>query len=420
MFEPVRAGPLSSGYVMVRADNPDGRAGQSTSPSTLPANVSLLIVGGGIMGLWAAVKADRLGIETLLLDAAETGHGASGGLLGALMPHVPDRWSDKKQFQFDALLTLEDEIARLEAETGLTAGYRRCGRIIPLPKPHLRPIAERHRTDAEAHWDQHGRRFHWHVVDDPPVNSSAGSWVNPEAGAAGFVHDTFAAKVSPRALLAVLRQRLRSSRHVRIVENCAVRSIDSAGMAHLDDGRRIGFGHVVVAAGHQAFPLLADALHLRPGRPLGQPVKGQAAALAMKVDPGMPIIFLNGLYVVPHDDGTVAIGSTSEEEFEDRFSTDDKLDQLIERARTVVPVLKEAEVIERWAGLRPKAVGRDPMVGPLPDHPRIIALAGGFKVSFGLAHRLADAALSAIGGGPMARPCGFSVDDHISVLAQKP
>ncbi len=77
----------------------------------------------------------------------------------------------------------------------------------------------------------------------------------------------------------------------------------------------------------------------------------------------MPVVFLNGLYIVPHEDGTVAIGSTSEEDFADAFSTDAKLDALMDAAREIVPALSTAEVIERWAGLRPKAIGRDPMVG---------------------------------------------------------
>ncbi|MGO7932132.1 FAD-dependent oxidoreductase, partial [Rhizobium ruizarguesonis] len=88
----------------------------------------MLIVGGGIMGLWEAVHAERRGIRTIVTDAGRLGEGASGGLLGALMPHMPDRWSEKKHFQFDALVALEAEIAALEAETGLSAGYTRSGR----------------------------------------------------------------------------------------------------------------------------------------------------------------------------------------------------------------------------------------------------------------------------------------------------
>lgn len=76
----------------------------------------VLIVGGGVMGLWAAVMAARAGLTTRLLERRLIGSGASGGLLGALMPHMPDRWNDKKQFQFDALVSLEGEIAALETD----------------------------------------------------------------------------------------------------------------------------------------------------------------------------------------------------------------------------------------------------------------------------------------------------------------
>ncbi|KAA3513244.1 NAD(P)/FAD-dependent oxidoreductase [Agrobacterium rosae] len=396
---------------MLQADSLPRQIGQSS----LPSSTSLLIIGGGIMGLWAAVKAERLGIDTVLVDADTIGSGASGGLLGALMPHMPDRWSDKKQFQFDALLSLETEIAALEAETGLSAGYRRSGRIIPLPKSHLRPIAERHQQDALLNWDQGGRKFHWHVLDAPPVDG----WVDIAAGDAGFAHDTFAARVSPRAFISLLEHFLRGAKHVRVFEKCGVATMDRDGVATLEDGQRIRFGHAVVSAGHHSFPLLTNALGLSSGAKLGQPVKGQAALLQANVDPSMPVVFLNGLYVVPHEDGTVAIGSTSEEDFEDALTTDEKLDVLIAQARQIVPSLASAVVVERWAGLRPKAIGRDPMVGPHPDHPRAVALTGGFKVSFGLAHRLADAALDAVLGKPMDVPASFTLDDHIRVFNAK-
>ena len=396
---------------MVQADSLPRQTGQSPLPSSIP----LLIIGGGIMGLWAAVKAERLGIDTVLVDAGKIGSGASGGLLGALMPHMPDRWSDKKQFQFDALLSLEAEIARVEAETDLSAGYRRCGRIIPLPKPHLVDIAERHQQDALTNWNKDGRQFYWHRLDAPPVDG----WVGAAAGDAGFVHDTFAAKVSPRALMAMLAQYLREARHVRVMDQCGVSELDPGGTATLSNGHQIRFGHAMVSAGHHSFPILTHVLGLPATPRLGQPVKGQAALLDVGVDPSMPVVFLNGLYVVPHEDGTVAIGSTSEEEFDDASSTDGKLDALIAQASQIVPQLSGAKIIERWAGLRPKAIGREPMVGCLPDYPKIIALTGGFKVSFGLAHRLADAALNAVIQKALDVPVSFTLDEHISVFNAK-
>ncbi|AYG66953.1 MULTISPECIES: FAD-binding oxidoreductase [unclassified Rhizobium] len=393
---------------MERADNPTRPIGQSS--------VDLLIVGGGIMGLWAAVHAERLGIRALLIEAGHFGQGASGGLLGALMPHMPDKWSEKKQFQFDALVSLEEEIAALEAETGLSAGYRRAGRLIPLPKSHLRQIALGHSRDAETHWRQDKHEFHWHVLDEAPVPG----WIDPAAGESGFVFDTLAARVAPRALLNVLQRFLAGTSHVQLTEGITVESIDpDRGLARTSEGD-IRFGRCILAAGHRSFPIL-DGLTQDRKSSLGQPVKGQAAMLKADVDGGLPVIFRDGLYIVPHENGLVAVGSTSENRFEDPLSTDEQLDDLLAAARAMAPVLAGAEVVERWAGLRPKAVDRDPMVGAHPDHPSLIALTGGFKVSFGLAHRLAEAAVREAADMPCSfkLPRTFTLVSHISVISHK-
>jgi len=366
------------------------------------------------MGLWAAVKAERLGIRTLLVDAGPLGQGASGGLLGALMPHMPDKWNDKKQFQFDALLSLEDEIAELEAETGMACGYRRSGRLIPLPKPHLRKIALGHSADAEACWRRGDRRFHWHVLDRPLQKG----WPDASFAAAGLVHDTFAARVSPRGLVLALAAFLRSAGHVQVVEGIEAETIDPVSNRIIfRGGGSVAFGHCIVSAGHRSFPLLEGISPPYP-RLIGQPVKGQAALLKADIDPALPVIFLNGLYVVAHEGGHVAVGSTSEDVFDDPSSTDTQLDDLILRARALVPALAKAPVAERWAGLRPKAIDRDPMVGPHPDHARVIALTGGFKVSFGIAHRLADAALNAVNGREMRLPSSFTLANHLAVASR--
>lgn len=393
---------------MERADNPPRPARQSS--------VDLLVVGGGIMGLWAAVHAERLGMQTLLVDAGRFGQGASGGLLGALMPHMPDKWSVKKQFQFDALVSLEKEIAALEAATGLSAGYRRAGRLIPLPKPHLLEIARGHSRDAETHWHQDGREFHWHVLGAAPVQG----WIDPSAGGSGFVFDTLAARVAPRALLKVLVNFLAGARHVRLMEGLRIDGIDpERGVATTSEGD-IRFGRCILSAGHDSFPILDGLTHGRQSS-LGQPVKGQAALLKTNVDGSLPVIFRDGLYIVPHEGGLVAIGSTSENRFDDPLSTDGQLDDLLIAARAMAPILADAEVLERWAGLRPKAVDRDPMVGAHPDHLSLIALTGGFKVSFGLAHRLAEAAVRE--AADMAccfkLPQTFTLASHIAVVSRK-
>lgn len=375
----------------------------------------LVIVGGGIMGLWAALKAERRGIDTILIDGDGIASGASGGLLGALMAHMPDRWNEKKQLQFEGLLSLEVEIALLEDETGLSAGYRRCGRLIPLPKPHLRPIAERHSAEAATNWNQEGRAFDWTVFEESPF----ADWPSRSFSEAGVVFDRLGARVSPRALTATIRARLERSGHVRLLVGAAVQSIDAGpSQVKLADGTIIGYGDLLVAAGVGSFPLL-EAIGPALRKPLGRGVKGQAALLKLDLPADLPLLYLDGLYVVPHEGGLVAIGSTSENSFEHPFSTDGQLDALIAAARELAPMLGGAEIVERWAGLRPKAVDRDPMVGPHPDHPHVHALTGGFKVSFGIAHRLADAALDSIAGEPLSLPHGFALAHHVSVATRR-
>ncbi len=371
----------------------------------------LLIVGGGIMGLWAGVKAAERGLSVHIVERDRIGSGASGGIVGALMPHMPDRWNPKKQFQYDALVALEAEIARLEAQTGLSAGYRRCGRIMPLAKPHLRDIALRHEQEALTNWHQGGRAFHWHVKDESPVSG----WPANEVMGAGIVCDTLAARVAPRALLGLLAAWLGRQERVVVEEGCAVTRLDPvAGRVELSNGRSLAFDRCILAEGVSIFGRL-DGFHAPPSRPVGVAVKGQAALLDAGIDPALPVIFNDGLYIIPHGDGRVAIGSTSEDDFEHPFTTDDQLDALIERARRFAPCLETADVIERWAGLRPKAIGRDPIAGRHPDFDRLFVLGGGFKISFGIAHALADAIVDGLLGQDVALPASFGVEHHLAL-----
>lgn len=381
------------------------------TPPRQSGRPDLLVIGGGIMGLWAALNGCRRGLSVMLVEERAIGAGASGGLLGALMPHMPDRWTDKKQLQFDALVSLETDIATLEAETGLSAGYRRTGRLIPLPKPHLVDLARGHERDALSVWNQKGRPFFWHCRE-PGYRADL---INPEVTLAGCVEETLAARVSPRGLTGLLHAALLRLPHFSLLTGDRVVTLDAdKGNVRLESGRQIAFGQAVLAAGAATEALLDGLIGPLPKK-IVVPVKGQAALLQASLPPETPVIYLDGLYVVPHEGGEVAIGSTSENVFAEPFSTDHQLERLIASARELVPLLSDAPVIERWAGLRPKAIGRDPMVGMLPDHPRIAVLTGGFKVSFGLAHALAEALVAALvtGDGKTGLPAQFSPEHHL-------
>ncbi len=371
----------------------------------------VLVIGAGVMGMWAALMAARAGHTVLVAERHRVGAGASGGLLGALMPHLPDRWNAKKQFQLEALTSLEGELAALEAATGLSAGYRRSGRVIPLAGPQQHQRALQHSRDAAAAWSVAGRTFSYEVSDRAPV----AGWPAAEATTHGLVFDSLAARISPRGLLNLLRAALEAMPQVRIAESADVARLDpEARTARLADGTEIAFGHVVVSAGVAGFDLLEALEPLRLPRPLGVAVKGQAALFKVAIDPDLPILFDNGIYVVPHDGGYCAVGSTSEDAFGDATATDGLLDDVVERACRLAPVLREASLVERWAGLRPKPIGRDPVAGLHPDFPAVAVLGGGFKISFGIAHELARAVIGQIDGARAGElPPSFAVGAHL-------
>ena len=120
-------------------------------------------------------------------------------------------------------------------------------------------------------------------------------------------------------------------------------------------------------------------------------IKGQAALLAANLGPNPPQLFVDGLHIIPHGDGTTAIGSTTERDAADPTGTDGALDALIAKARAALPALADAPVLERWAGLRPRAKSRAPMLGPHPTRPAVYIANGGFKIGFGMAPKTAEA-----------------------------
>ncbi|MEO0665142.1 MAG: FAD-dependent oxidoreductase, partial [Pseudomonadota bacterium] len=83
------------------------------------ASVDVSIRGAGVFGLsiaWACLQA---GARVEVVDPNGVAAGASGGIVGALAPHVPENWNAKKAFQLDSLLRAEPFWAGVEAVGGI-------------------------------------------------------------------------------------------------------------------------------------------------------------------------------------------------------------------------------------------------------------------------------------------------------------
>ena len=339
------------------------------------AMADVTVLGAGIFGLSVAWACARRGARVRVIDPNGVGAGCSGGLVGALAPHVPEQWNEKKAFQFESLAMAEGLWREGEAVSGLSSGYARLGRIQPVADDAALDLARVRAVSAATLWQGQAE---WQVLRAGEV----GDW-RPDSPTGWVIRDTLSARVHPRQAVAALAAALRGS-GVRIVAE------------HPPEGRVI---HATGVAGLEA---VSAAL----GRGFGNGVKGQAALLALDRRDA-PQLFVDAVHVVPHGDGTVAIGSTSEREYDDPASTDSGLDRLIARARAAVPALRDAPVIARWAGLRPRARSRAPVLGAHPLFPAQFIANGGFKIGFGMAPKVGQVMADLVLEGRDGIPEGF-------------
>ena len=70
--------------------------------------VDLIVRGAGVLGLTVAWEAAKRGLKVCISDPNGIASMASGGIVGALAPLVPENWNSKKQFQFQSLICAEE------------------------------------------------------------------------------------------------------------------------------------------------------------------------------------------------------------------------------------------------------------------------------------------------------------------------
>lgn len=340
------------------------------------ATTEITVRGAGIFGLSIAWELTRRGAKVQVVDPHGPAAGASGGIVGALAPHVPENWNPKKQFQLESLLMMQGFWDGVQAAGGRCAGYARLGRIQPIADAGAMRLAQSRAQSAKGLW---GEAAAWIVRPVQSPDWSAPSTTGME------IYDTLSGRIHPKQACTAL-----------------VTALSAQGVEVQSDAPNAGLTvHATGVAGLEAL----TATHTRQ---VGAGVKGQAILLGHAA-PNAPQLFADTLHIIPHADGTTAIGSTTEREYADATSTDAQLDDILARACSAVPALRDAEVIARWAGARPRSRSRAPMLGPWPDRPGHFIANGGFKIGFGMAPKVAQTMADLILEDRDTIPQGFEV-----------
>ncbi len=314
------------------------------------------VVGGGAIGLAIAWRAAQGGLAVTVVDPTP-GRGASWAAAGMLAPATEIHFGEL------ALLRLNLAAARryptfvdeLEAASGRTAGYRRCGTLlVARDADDLAALDELARfQQAQGLAVQRLRGRDCRQLEPGLAPGIRGGILAPDDH-----------QVDNRALVeALLAACERAGVAFLAARAAAVRTAAERvrGLA-VDGDEVVECPTVVLAAGCWTGSLGG----LPPGAvPAVRPVKGQL--LHLRTRDGTPPCSHNvrglDVYVVPRADGRVVVGATVEEQGFDTTVTAGAVHDLLRAALELLPDIAELELRETVAGLRPGAPDNAPLLG---------------------------------------------------------
>lgn len=318
-----------------------------------------IIIGAGAIGLGIGWRASQLGLSVLVVDRAAAGRGASWVAAGMLAPITEANFG-------------EDDLLRLNLESA----RRYPGFLDELSDASGRPVATTTRGTLSVALDRDqmealDRLWAFRRSMGLPVERLGGSACRAlepalHPSVRGGVLAAADQAVDPRDLTAAL---------VGAVETSGgeVRTGAEVVEVLLSDGRvagvrtaneeRISSPLVVLAAG--CWSGQVRGVPERIARSI-RPVKGQVLRLRSRGPYRTPIEHIvrsEEVYLVPRSSGEVVVGATEEEQGFDTSLTAGGVLELLRAANECVPGIRELELAEAAAGLRPGSPDNAPLLG---------------------------------------------------------
>lgn len=286
----------------------------------------VVVVGGGIVGCLTALELISRGCQVSLVERNVVASQASGESswagAGILFPLLP--WMYKEEVNE---LTLAGTVAypsiceHLLTTTGIDPELIKCGMQI------LAPTDEKMATD-------------WCLKNNIPVQANAQGLFLPSV-----------AQVRPPQLLKALRVALIQN-GITLLEHTELQTLQQCEQLNswqTTTGEILEADQFVVTSGAWSFELLKNTsqqLNIKP-------MRGQILLYEQTGERFAHIVYKDGFYLVPRRDGLLLAGSTLEDVGFDKNTTEDVKLALQTKAESILPSLKNANILKHWSGLRP-------------------------------------------------------------------
>ncbi len=323
-------------------------------------NRSILVVGGGVIGLSCAWRLAQSGHRVTVLDAAPEAREASWAAGGMLAPHHEAESTDDRWRLGVAGLARWTGFARELVGDPAALDFHAQGGLVPwlddAERSALDPRMQALRAAGVAVETWSARTL---AAQDPALAGAAGAFLLP------------AAQVDPRRLLTALRSAV-VHLGVDLRPDQTVAAI-APGVVGLAGGMRLEADEVLLASGAWSQILARSAGLALPV----EPVKGQMVRFGVPDGLLRRFVHCHHAYLIPRRGKGVVVGATMVESGFDKSEDAVAIARLADQARRLVPALIQAAIAETWTGLRPRLCGGRPLLARI--HPGLIVATGHFR-----------------------------------------
>ena len=324
----------------------------------------VVVVGAGIVGAACAHFLMKEGLRVAVLERGIVGGGATAAAMGHLVA------MDDSPAQL-ALTRLSLQLWKeLEDQLPASAEYRQPGTLwIASDDEEMAEVRRKYDVYRSA-------GLACEMLDSGDLGEAEPKLRRPLAGALRVLGDGV---VYPQGAAQFLLQGV--AERGALFTDCNVVSIDGSTVL-LGDRTRVSAGHIVNAAGCAA-PELSPGIVMRkrkghliltdryPGF-----LRHQVVELGYLKSAHSVTADSVAFNVQPRATGQILIGSSRQYENEDEAVDHGIVRRIMERACDYMPEVATLSVLRMWTGFRAATPDKLPLIGPLPENPKVLLATG--------------------------------------------
>jgi glycine oxidase len=331
---------------------------------------SIVVMGGGVIGLSCAFELRRRGHQVTVLEINRCGGQASGAAAGMLAPYSENPEGPDAFFRFclESLRLYPDWQEHVKQASGRTFEYTSSGSLY-IAYHEADMLALEGRLLWQRQFGSSGSILEGDALFRLEPNLSR----NVRAA----LHTPEESHLYAPHYVSALEQACRLT-GVNIHENLDKLSViewRSEIVIQSADQRLFSADQLLVCSGAWAQELSDTfGIHI----PV-YPIRGQICAYEVEKKPVQHMVFGNQGYLVAKENSTLVCGASEDVAGFDTTVTDKGIERLRKWNKQAFPFLENKTPFHRWAGLRPSTQDGLPLVGSLSDSSRVVFAVGHYR-----------------------------------------